>query len=250
MSILIDTHVHIYPSYDAAAVLLAFRKHIVQANASCGAMMLAERNGVDFFEKWSRGEEIPEDEKVRRSDDNSIVLQKTDAPDVIVVAGRQIACAERIEVLALGTRANFEDGIPIRRAISESEAAGALPVLAWGVGKWMFKRAGIVHSIINGIEGDRLLLGDSSLRPTFWPEPPAMAYARTFGIRTVAGSDPLPPKREETRAGQYGEIAESSGIEFDLPLTEQILLILRGAFLRRAGRRAGFAEFILRMTSR
>lgn len=250
MPILIDTHVHIYPSYDAGAMLTIFRKRIADAGASCGAMMLAERNGVDFFEKWSLGEGLPEDEKVRRSDDASIVLQKADAPDVIVVAGRQIACAERIEVLALATRAQFADGIPIRRAIAEAEAARAVPVLAWGVGKWMFKRAGIARSVIDGVQGDQLLLGDSSLRPVFWPEPAAMAYAKTFGIRTVAGSDPLPPKREETRVGQYAELAESPGIEFDLPLTEQISLILRSGFLKRTGRRAGLAEFITRMTPR
>jgi hypothetical protein len=247
MLALIDTHVHIYPSYDAGTMLDTFRFNIIKYGATCGIMMLAEREGVDFFTKWANGEGVPKDEDITRSDDSSIILEKSGAPDVVVVSGRQIACSERIEVLALATREKFNDGTTISSAVSAAISANAVPVLAWGVGKWMFKRAKIVRSVIDSFKGEQLFLGDSSLRPVFWREPHAMVYAKTLGINILAGSDPLPPKFEERRVGQYGELANFSNIKFAEPLTEQISLVLRSSSLKRAGRRAGLCEFIQRM---
>ena len=56
MSVLVDSHVHVYPHYDGAATLAAFAKRIGESGADCGAMMLVEREGMDQFGRWASDE--------------------------------------------------------------------------------------------------------------------------------------------------------------------------------------------------
>ncbi|MGI5868415.1 MAG: hypothetical protein ACOX9C_03080 [Kiritimatiellia bacterium] len=246
MSALIDSHVHIYPHYDAALALDAFIARIRAANAACGVMMLAEREGADQFAQWSEGR-VPAGWHVSPSDATALVLRKPDQPDIVVVSGRQIACAERIEILALATRATFRDGTPAHQAVAASLAADALPALAWGVGKWLFKRARVVASLLDAFPAADLAIADPSLRPVFWPVPRPMAKAAAAGRRVLSGSDPLPPKDEAARIGQYADLAESAPLDLAKPLTPQILALLKEAPLRPVGQRAGLLEFLRRM---
>lgn len=247
MPILIDSHVHIYPHYDTGVLLDAFQNRICSSRASAGVMMLAEREGTDAFASWASGDALPDGYTTTQSDETSFILRKANQPDIVVVAGRQIACAERIEILALATRATFHDGTPAKVTIAEVIDAGAVPVLAWGVGKWFFKRAKIVASLLESFEGKQLLIGDPSLRPVFWPTPRLMAAAAAKGRRVIAGSDPLPPKNEETRVGQYADLAPNAFLDLSAPLTPQIVSILNTHTLIRTGRRAGLVEFFRRM---
>ena len=247
MPILIDSHVHIYPHYDISTLLDAFHNRIHESGASIGVMMLAEREGTDVFSSWANNEKLPANYTLVKSDDTSLILGKAGQPNIVVVAGRQIACAERIEILALATRTRFHDGIPIQTAVTEAITAGAIPVLAWGVGKWLFKRADVVASLLKLFEPEKLLIGDPSLRPVFWPTPRLMAKAAADGHLVIAGSDPLPPKNEELRVGQYAELAADAFLDLSSPLTPQIVSILTAHPLTRFGHRAGLVEFIRRM---
>ena len=247
MSVLVDSHVHIYPHYDAALALGAFGARVRDAGAACGVMMLAEREGVDQFARWSGGSPPPGC-TVAPSDATAFVLRKPGQPDIVVVSGRQIACAERVEILALATRAAFRDGTPAHQAVGDSLAAGALPALAWGVGKWLFKRAGVVASLLDAFPGADLAIADPSLRPVFWPVPRPMAEAAANGRRVLAGSDPLPPACEAARIGQYADLAETASLDLVAPLTPQIVALLKDAPLSPVGRRAGLLEFLRRMS--
>ena len=249
MSILIDSHVHFYPRYDAPAALGAFAARVRAAGADCGVMMLAEREGADQFARWADGAP-PAGWSAVVADATAIVLRQPGQPGIVAVSGRQIACAERVEILALATRAAFRDGIPAREAVAESLAAGALPVLAWGVGKWLFSRARSVSDLLDAFPGAALPIADPSLRPVFWPTPRLMARAVAEGRRVLAGSDPLPPAGEATRIGQYADLAETAALDFAAPPTPQIVALLRAAPLRHVGRRAGALEFLRRMSGR
>ena len=209
-------------------------------------MMLAEREGVDQFARWAEGG-APAGHAVVPSDATALVLRKPGQPDLVVVSGRQIACAERVEILALATRATFRDGTPAHRAVAECLAAGALPALAWGVGKWFFKRAAVVAALLDAFPAADLAIADPSLRPVFWPAPRPMATAAANGRRVLAGSDPLPAKGEAARIGQYADLAATASLDLAAPLTPQIAALLKAAPLRRAGRRAGLLEFLRRM---
>ena len=145
------------------------------------------------------------------------------------------------------------DGIRIHSRMSHDRLqilatldADALPVLAWGVGKWLFSRARVVDSLLRRWPAEELALGDTSLRPTFWPTPGPMAEGATLGRRVLRGSDPLPRAFEETRAGQYGDLADDV-LPSDRPLLSKILSVLRDDDLRPAGRRAGPLQFVRRM---
>ena len=247
MPILVDSHVHAYPSYDSGALFSAFRAAVRRAGADSGAICLVEREGQDVFGAWSRGEGLPAGAAAVRGEDGALLLGWNDGgPRVAVLAGRQVACAERIEILALGTREKFEDGIPAAEAVISARDAGALPVLAWGVGKWLFSRAKVVEGLLRRFPADELFIGDTSMRPAFWPAPAAMAQAPSLGRRVLHGSDPLPKEGEERRAGEWADLADDV-LPDDLPLATSILRTLREAPLRPVGRRAGIFEFVRRM---
>lgn len=245
--IFLDTHVHLYPAHDSARTFDAFRRRVRALDAGLGAMFLVEREGQDEFARLASGEALPRGWSLARDEAGALLLRhESGGPPVAVVAGRQVACAERVEILALGTRETFPDGIPAAEAVERARRADALPVLAWGVGKWMFGRARVVDALLRRFPAEELMLGDTSLRPVFWPAPEPMVVAATLGRRVLHGSDPLPPAFEQTRAGQWGDLADEP---FDLsgPLLGPLLAILREAPLSPAGRRAGPVQFLRRM---
>ncbi len=246
--IFLDTHVHLYPAHDFARTFDSFRRRTAAFGAGLGAMFLVEREGQDEFARLAGGgDALPRGVALARREDAALLLRhESGGPPVAVVAGRQIACAERVEILALGTRETFPDGLPAADAVERARRADALPVLAWGVGKWMFGRARVVDALLRRFPAEELSLGDTSLRPVFWPAPRPMAVAATLGRRVLHGSDPLPPAYEQTRAGQWGDLADEP---FDTtgPLLGPLLAILRDAPLATVGRRAGLFQFLRRM---
>lgn len=246
MPLLVDSHVHVYPSYRADVLFASFRAAVRRAGASAGAMCLVEREGADVFGAWSRGEGLPPDVRASRREEEALLLETPGEPPVAVLAGRQVACAERVEILALGTRRTFRDGVPAAEAAAAARDAGALAVLAWGVGKWLFSRAKVVEALLRRFPADELFLGDTSMRPVFWPVPAPMSQAPSLGRRVLHGSDPLPKAGEERRAGEWADLAEDPLPE-DRPLASSLLGVLRESPLSPAGRRAGLLEFVRRM---
>ncbi len=115
---------------------------------------------------------------------------------LLIIAGRQIITAEKIEVLAQCTSELFPDGLPLDETIERAKATGALVVLPWGVGKWFGARGRLVAQ---AVERHDVLLGDNAGRPIGWPSP------ALFSRRAVLpGSDPLRLKSEERVVGTFG----------------------------------------------
>ncbi len=245
MPALIDTHVHIYPEYDPSLVFNAFRDNVIRSKSSCGVMMLTERSGTNMFETWTLGKNLPPGTDVVVSDETSILLKNKGAPDVVVVSGRQIECRERVEILALGTTHIFENGIPVSEAVREALCVNCLPVLAWGLGKWMFKRSRIVRKILDEFSPDQIVIGDTSLRPSFLPAPAIMKKAAAAKYKIVAGSDPLPGSDEAMRVGQYAEFWNGK-LDTQKPLTEQIMAVLASGNTVRFGKMAGPFDLFFR----
>lgn len=243
MAILIDTHIHIYDSYATEILFQAFRDNTIRAKANMGALFLVERDGVDFFSKLKDGEGLPPNSSIIESDATSFIIRTPSLPDIIIVAGRQIACKEKVEILAYGTQVAIPDGTPIRDTINKILTTGGKPVLAWGVGKWLFKRGKLVKNLLKEYTPDQLLIGDSALRPTFWFEPLIMRAARKNGFTILAGSDPLPASDQALRAGQYAERYEKN-IDTTQPLTQQLIKILTDKQTTVFGRRSNLKEFL------
>jgi hypothetical protein len=144
------------------------------------------------------------------AEDASICLSAGSGKSAIIISGRQIASEERLEVLALGTRQQFEDSQPARTLLQKVARAGAIPVLPWGVGKWLGRRGQLVEELIEDPDLPPFFLGDSAHRPTFWPQPSQFRRAEEQGIKNLSGSDPLPFPREVQRAGSFGVVLDGS----------------------------------------
>lgn len=220
-----DGHVHVYPAYDVIAVLRNLIQNLDRlAAAGCNRKhapgvgvqklaFLAESRCHDFFGRL-------------RNRDQALIRQGLEivgAPDPIcatvalhtvgricLVAGRQIVTRERLEMLALAMDAMIPDGLPADEVIRRVIQAGGVPVLAWSPGKWLFARGRLVRDLIASDHGRVLCLGDTTLRPTLWPEPSLMKQARARGVPVIPGSDPLPLAGEERFAGTYGFICHGA----------------------------------------
>ena len=207
MELLADTHVHIYPNHDAAALIRGAAERLQGAVRHVDAkivLFLTEGHAYHFFERLLQGTHgLPASWAVTPcAEREAVQIRWSEGADVWIVAGRQIVTAERVEILALTLGDPCEDGRPAAEVVSAVNECGAVPVLAWAPGKWMFRRARVVRDLVQQFGPDRLRLGDTSLRPVGWPEP---RFMREPGWKNVlAGSDPLPIVGEEAQAGGYG----------------------------------------------
>lgn len=220
-----DAHVHVHACHpehgllDDAWANLARVARGHGADAFDGVLCLTETAGDDCFGRFSRLAEGGGRFGAWR-------FERTGEPDALracaggadgaaervlfVVAGRQVAAREDLEVLAIGTRERFPDGRPIRDALAWARRVGALPVIPWGPGKWLFARAALLRALIEEAGADELYLGDESSRPVFWPLPRPFRRAQARGIRNLPGTDPLPFPRHRARAGAYGFWADAA----------------------------------------
>ena len=215
-SLLVDGHVHFHRCFTWKAFLessssnfAAWRAESQMPGDFWGCLMLTETAGVD-----SRRALLNEPGLVRSigwnveaRDELSIVLnRRTDA--IIIVAGRQIVTAERLEVLALGCADTIPDGRPVHEVIRQVSGCGALAVIPWGFGKWWGRRGRVVRAMLDAPDLPRFCLGDNGGRARVWRSPRLFTVARRRGMSVLPGSDPLPLPSHVTRAGSYGFVLD------------------------------------------
>lgn len=213
MQVLVDAHVHVHACADASALLDAalgaFRAAARAARATTwrGVLMLAETADCDWFgDTYDAHGAAFGHWHVAPAEDDTAVLHATRGEaggTLTIFAGRQAVTAEGIEVLALAMRAPFPDGRSLGATLRRAAAFGALTVLPWGAGKWLFARGRRVERALKA-QAPPVFAGDNGGRPSLWPEPRAFAVARTHGRGLVSGSDPLPLPGEERRVGSFG----------------------------------------------
>ncbi len=137
------------------------------------------------------------------AEESSVVVTKG-GQQLFIVAGRQVACREGLEVLILGTTQRFEDGRPIRELLSETDPLGVPRVIPWGPGKWLFSRGRLLNRLLEEFRKPTLFLGDEGGRPGFWGYPSHFAIAARMGVRDLPGTDPLPFSHDVTKVGRMG----------------------------------------------
>jgi hypothetical protein len=151
-------------------------------------------------------------------EDISLAARLTPEERLFLIAGRQLKTAEGLEVLALGTLDQLEDGHPLISLVQQIILSGGLPVIPWGVGKWFGARGVLVKNIIEENEILPLFLGDNGNRPLFWPRPNYFELAEKKGILLLPGSDPLPFPSEIVKIGRFGfKISGSISINPEYP---------------------------------
>ena len=217
---IVDAHVHIHDCFeiqgffDAAASNFAFQTSDALSSITHRCILcLTESYGVDRFEELARcADETSTDTGVtdatwrfsRSSDDRCLIAGHPDLGEISVVSGRQIVTSERLEILALGSRRKWEDGLAAPDVVESIIASGAIPVLPWGFGKWLGRRGLVVEDLISRFGGRSLYIGDNSGRLGVLPDPRVFVLARESGIQVLPGSDPLPLASQCDKAGSFG----------------------------------------------
>lgn len=235
--LLVDAHVHFHPGYDREAffdgALANFQKGAADLGLPgpfTGCLLLTEMGDARWFRALLGGSDGQGAWRIERTAEvDSLIARRLSGERLVLVAGRQIATAEGLEVLALGRDAEIPDGLPLAEALRRVRESGALPVLPWGFGKWLGRRGALVAGeLAGGGDGGKreLFLGDNGGRPGIGGPPQLLTEARVRGVRVLPGSDPLPLPEHERRAGSYGFVLEGAFDE-DRP-AEDLLRKIRG----------------------
>jgi hypothetical protein len=227
--VLVDAHVHVHPGFASDAFLDAAARNFRRAaaelgrqNGFLGCLLLTEMGTARWFRRMRNGEERAGMWSFERTGEaESLVAQRSGGDDgggdrLLVIAGRQIATREGLEVLALAGDAEVRDGLPFGETLQRVRASGALPVLPWGFGKWWGRRGKLVAGALAHRGSAPLFLGDNAGRPAVGGEPPLFREARDRGVAVLPGSDPLPLPWHAGRAGSYGFLLEG-GVSAEEP---------------------------------
>jgi hypothetical protein len=222
-ALLVDAHVHLHPCFDLPIFLDAAAANVRQASlrhgygtTATGCLLLTEASGVDEFGRLRRlaeaGSGFKEGALARTgwsvrstAEPGSILARHDSGPRLFIMAGRQIATTEGLEVLALLTMERFGQPVDLPGAIAEVHAADAIPVIPWGFGKWTLRRGKLVTRAIRDMPRP-LFLGDNGGRPRGLPTPRLLRQAGDTGILILPGSDPLPFPDQQIRVGGRGFI--------------------------------------------
>lgn len=213
---LVDGHVHLHDCFEmprfldtAAANFAAGARKLGLSAEPAGCLMFVESQGVDRFAQLAEGA-LPTGrwQLSATHEPVSLVARRQGGPPLALIAGRQIVCREGLEVLALGTRATFADGLPLEEVLERVTAQDALPVVPWGVGKWQGARGRLVAGLLERVRDRPLYLGDNGGRLRHMQRPPLFARAESSWVHVLAGSDPLPFPAQLSKVGGYGFVAE------------------------------------------
>ena len=217
-SILVDTHVHIYDCYnikrffnEAFSNFSYYNKKLKLAEKLVGVLFLTESNSFQYFDKLrDNSNNIIQDlEKEgffkKESDESySLVFETAGSNFIILIAGQQIITDERLEVLSLGTQQKIEYSLSLKETVNRINSIGAIPILPWGVGKWLGRRNEVLNAFIKKDNETKFFLGDNSGRLAILKVPTQFKVSNENKKLALRGSDPLPIKSQEKKAGSFG----------------------------------------------
>ena len=242
----VDTHAHLHNAFPLAASLRRAVQHARRAGGRSCVLCLASTPAEDAFDRLAAGE-VADGLRFERSAAEPTVLVLAASADtgeahptptppppqpmpLVLVEGRQLVTAERIEVLALAPEADalpgLRSGLPLGDTLAAVAASGAVMVLPHGVGKWLGRRGRAVSRALDLARGcrsvgdggasrfPRLCVADNAGRFTLGPRPSVLDQAAALGVPVLAGSDPLPLLGSGSRLGGMGVVIER-GIETD-----------------------------------
>jgi hypothetical protein len=214
-----DAHVHLHECFSLEQLLNAalqnFQKNATREGCEQpfqGVLFLAEIGTQNRFSKLLEkiSDNSPKEYPLEHwtiyptHEMYSLLAKHSSGQSIFLFAGRQVVTLEKLEVLALMTEQPFEDGLLLRTTLEKIIETGGVPVLPWGVGKWIGKRGKLLKELLAQNQFPILFLGDNSGRPMFWSRPVYFKQAEASGIQVLPGTDPLPLASEHWRPGSFG----------------------------------------------
>lgn len=251
----VDFHLHFYGNYDEKIFWPALCANLGRGAASLAAAagplefvaLLTEAAGCDMFARWAeRTEPGPYSYEFKATaEPQALALCQGGERRLLIIKGRQIVSSERLEVLTAGTAPAIPDGLPLQAIVGELTAAGALAIIPWGAGKWLGKRGRLVRDTVERLAAPTLFLADNPARPWFWPAPRLFRTLSERGRAVLRGSDPLPLRGEEERAGAFASLLSG---DFDpaRPLASLTAMLTTGVAVLGFGRQDSLAAFFWR----
>ncbi len=260
MAILLDTHVHIYPQFSIATLLDSTLKNfthaaeVVQSDRQVDFGIVLTEGGVhDVYASLSeRAANIDRPEIYLNEaglqnwvisttgDSKCLLATNTDNKSIYIYCGRQLISKENLELLSLFVTPQLGDGEYSLKELADIVfQEGGLPVVPWGVGKWTGRRKQVVADFINNRHTYPIILGDNGNRPSILRQPVEFASTKLL----LSGSDPLPLKTHQHRAGSYGICIPGVSIDASHPINSLIKLIRNGPTHSFFGTRVGLLRF-------
>lgn len=252
MLTLIDAHVHVHAAADAPGLLQSAASNFARAAQQLrrsrwtGVLVMAEMKQARWFESMAAGGgTLPGGWTLHPDPHDDLVLRARHRDqELLVIAGRQVATREGIEVLTLATRAHCPDGLPLAETLQRAHQAQAVSVLPWGAGKWLGRRGELVRAALLR-QSPPVWAGDSAARPGMWPAEAEFGPALSQGRPLINGTDPLPLQGEVQRAGSFGSwLAESPPAERPGQWLRERLRSATPAELRPFGAPMRLARFV------
>lgn len=240
MAFIADMHVHLYPCHDIAAALRGAMSRLdALAPGLPRVLCLTERSDCHFFRDIISGtKKLPPPFSAAPSGEGAIEVIDNAGGRFFIVAGRQAATMEKLEIHCIGCDAEIPERLPLPDAIERVIVEGGIPAIPWGLGKWLGARGRLVEEILG--KHVEVFASDSSMRPVGWPE----KIFRAAPSRVIFGSDPLPVRGEEIHVGRYATLFGPSLDEGDPAAS--VAAALRTGNFRSAGSRCGPVEVWLR----
>jgi hypothetical protein len=220
-TLFLDTHVHLHSCFaieqifsGAANNFATQASRLGQAEPLIACLMLTEMQGEDWIlrhldlVKNSSSGVLPLKDGWTLSptaeDDSLMATHMPSQKRLALLAGRQIVTKEQLEVLALLTITAIPDGLPLEETINTVIAEDGIPVLPWGVGKWIGARGRLVAEYLQRDNVPKVFLGDNSGRPLGWRRPSHFKLSEQRGVPVLPGTDPLPLPTEASKVGSFG----------------------------------------------
>ncbi len=256
--LIIDAHVHIYKCYSlerlfdcAYSNFLKQAKKLNKEKFFQGVLLLAEKTEQHHFNdllsnigKQNEQGELGKWNVRQTTDPFCLVLSTTDDRKLYLIQGRQLISKEGLEVLSLATEKELEEGLPLAGQVEESISKQALTVIPWSFGKWMGKRGRVLRSFLDSNQHHPVFLGDNGGRPGCICSSILKRYSAGSATSLISGSDPLPLKSEERRAGSFGVFIDEVLHEPEIGREVKKILQYRSRDFSPYGNPLSFLKFI------
>jgi hypothetical protein len=209
----VDAHVHLHDIANVSAALTSAACNFSAAMSErtglrddpdwAGVLLLTEARRERVFDRLAATAAAGA-WQVRAMPEPESLTAEHDHLRLLIVSGRQVRARDGLEVLALGSAAEFKDGMPFEETLAAVTASGALAVVPWGFGKWLGQRGRRVRRMIERSDPRAVWLGDNGGRLSLLPQPALLRAGMQHGFRVLPGTDPFPFGRDYGRIGCFG----------------------------------------------